>query len=68
MIDRGDTITLKEVYERVVALETKLEHIDESAAQTRVRFRNYVYMILGISILNIFLTLVSIYVHLRMFP
>ena len=68
MNENTNTITLKEIYERVVALEAKLEHINESAAQTRLRFRNYVYIILGISLINIVLTLVSIYVHLRMFP
>jgi len=48
------TISLKEVYERVIALETKMDIMYDNNKETEKKFVNYVLLIIVLEIVNIF--------------
>lgn len=57
-------ITIKEVYERVVALEVKYDmKIAENRKNTRM-FVKYVYLLSFLTIVDITLSLFTIYLHM----
>ena len=46
-------ITLKEVFERVVALETKLDMKSQNDIVVARRFKGFTYIIIGIQVVNL---------------
>lgn len=58
-----ETITIKEVYEKAVQLETKIDgEIAKGDSVTR-RFRQLVVLVIAIEVVNFLLNVGMIYVH-----
>jgi hypothetical protein len=56
-------ITIKEVFERVIALEVKYDMKIVDDRKNTKKFEKYVYFLSFLTILDIALTLVAIYLH-----
>lgn len=62
-METQSNITLKEVYERVIVIEAKLDATSSGNVLTRRKFTQYVWWILFLLVVNLLATLVSIYLH-----
>lgn len=58
------TISIKEVYERIVALETRFDILMDDNRSTSSRFLKYVYSLLFLSITNLVISIL-IYLLIR---
>lgn len=59
-------ITIKEVYKRILQLEAKFDARAELAKFTNSKFYTYAFWIVFFVVANTFLTIVSIYLNLRL--
>lgn len=51
-------ITTKEIFERIIVLETKLDGTVTEGNKVRRQFRHYVYILLAIQMLDILITVI----------
>lgn len=60
------TITIKEVYERLISLEVKYDmKLVENRKNTRL-FLRYVYLLLFLALIDIAFSIIAAYVHIQM--
>jgi len=68
----SNRITTKELFERVIAIETKVDlniesinKLDLYAKATRNKFRNYIFLLVGLTIIDVLSNVLMIYLQVK---